>query len=71
MQITLPAVNVLILALSLGAAMSEHKADKIVVNKSKHELFLLKDGKVINAWLTGPTAVLRSLTRRSMRFGAW
>src|SRR5271169_174550 len=47
----LVVVNLLIVAASLGGAVSSvDRADKVVVNKSKRELLLLKDGKVIRSY---------------------
>lgn len=44
-------VNLLIVAVSLGeAAISADRADKLIVNKSKRELLLLKDDKVIRSY---------------------
>lgn len=44
-------VGLLLAALSLfGAAKSGDTADKVVVNKAKRELLLLKDGKVIRSY---------------------
>jgi murein L,D-transpeptidase YafK len=43
-------VNSLILAVSLSAASSADRADRLIVNKSKRELVLLTDGKVIRSY---------------------